>query len=356
MTIAHRWRELTSGRLTSGRVGPGEPTLVACSGGADSSALVIALAAVSRNMMVAHVVHDLRPAAAAYSDRDAVRQLADRLELPFAEAVVSVHDRLIDGQPGVLSHRARDRNAESVARALRYAALARLALREGVAYVATAHHAGDQLETMLMALARGAGPRGLRGVAPSRTLHVDGHAIQLIRPMLTVAREDAERLCREAGWQWREDATNADTTRVRSYFRHTVVPHLKGTFPSIDKKAASAADLLADAAGLVRDRSRVLLKIAKPTDQSGRSLAWPRELLRRERRVVIGDLLRLAADDLGDTAGMDGIGRRSLQPVITTIRSFDHQPKQFQLHTFVITVDVRHVTLERVSTNPTRTP
>ncbi|MBC7772858.1 MAG: hypothetical protein H7210_10215, partial [Pyrinomonadaceae bacterium] len=78
--IARQWRLLTSGKSASSgrRLGPGERTLVACSGGADSSALVLALAAATDQIVVAHVVHDMRSAAEAHADRDAVRRLAAR--------------------------------------------------------------------------------------------------------------------------------------------------------------------------------------------------------------------------------------------------------------------------------------
>jgi tRNA(Ile)-lysidine synthase len=155
-TVSRAWRELTGG-LTRGRDSQ-RRTLIACSGGADSSGLAIALAsAVSKPRMqfvVAHVVHDMRAEDEALADRDATKGLAARLGLEFVESRVRLR-----GLSG---------NAEAVARRLRYAALKQLAEDHGCGFIATAHQADDQLETMLMKLIRGAGPRGLAGVAPSR--------------------------------------------------------------------------------------------------------------------------------------------------------------------------------------------
>ena len=69
-------------------MGKGEPTLIACSGGADSSALVLALAAVADNVVIGHVVHDLRARAEALADRDAARTLAEVLGVRFVEREV----------------------------------------------------------------------------------------------------------------------------------------------------------------------------------------------------------------------------------------------------------------------------
>ncbi|MBL8745089.1 MAG: tRNA lysidine(34) synthetase TilS, partial [Phycisphaerae bacterium] len=190
--VALQWRRL----IGSG----GSRTLIACSGGADSTALLLALALASRELVVGHVLHDLRARADAEADRDFVRVLADRLGLPFVEAEVRVA-----ACPG---------NAESNARRERYRSLARLASAHNCLFVATAHHADDQFETMLMALTRGCGPGGLRGIAPSRVLPESetDRVVTLIRPMLHVTRAEARAACASAGIAWREDRTNTDTS------------------------------------------------------------------------------------------------------------------------------------------------
>ncbi len=348
-TIARSWRELTSGRHLSGRLGAGERTLVACSGGADSSALVLALAAVTKDLVIAHVVHDLRPEAACLADRDAVRELAARLGLPFVEARVSTRDLKIDGAPAtaVIALRAGDRNPEGLARRLRYLALAKLAHEHSIRFIATAHHAGDQLESILMALVRGSGPRGLRGTAASRAFPRGNDALRIIRPMLGVTREECERLCRDSGWIWREDPTNADTARLRSYFRHRVIPGILAARPGADLRAGASAELLRDAAALVADRARALLASAEPArGQNGvEGLSWRRAALRGERSAVLGELIRRAARRLTGERGMDRLGRSALDAVIDAIRSPAKHPRTFELRSIEIRVTSRTISI-----------
>ena len=142
--VVARWRRLTGGART----------LVACSGGADSVALLLMLRAATDDLVAGHVVHDLRPRDEALADRDAVRGLADACGVPF----VSEEVRVPAG------------NAEGMARTARYEALARMAQEHGCASVASAHHAGDQLEGVVMALVRGAGVRGLGGAQEIREI------------------------------------------------------------------------------------------------------------------------------------------------------------------------------------------
>jgi tRNA(Ile)-lysidine synthetase-like protein len=223
--------------------------------------------AVTDRIVLAHVVHDMRPAAEAHTDRDAVRALAELLGVPFVEAEVSVRHAPADAGSEHAKHLGA--NIEQVARVRRYDALARLALDAGIHFVATAHHAQDQLETLLMRLMRGAGPQGMRGIAPRRPLHpaspapsstvnADESAVWLIRPMLGVSRADTERLCRESDWTWRDDATNLDATRVRAAVRHRVIPALLAISPSADLHAAHTSGMLREIADLAFAAARRL--------------------------------------------------------------------------------------------------
>jgi tRNA(Ile)-lysidine synthase len=295
--IARRWRTLTGG----------DGTLLACSGGADSAALVLALAAAEPSrFVVGHVVHDLRPAEAVYADRDFVRDLADSLGLPFDERAVAVPPR---------------GNAEAGARRLRYAALADMARAHGsggAGFVATAHHAEDQLETMLLALLRGAGPKGLSGMRPKRRLADD---VALIRPMLGVSRADAERLCALAGVEWRTDETNADLSRARAAIRHRVLPALEDIRPGAAGRAAHTAELLHGAALLVADRVEAVF---------GDPNEWPRESLRAERAIVVGEGLRRAFERASGGAKKDRLPRRVVEQAVVFIRSNSGETKSFQ--------------------------
>lgn len=246
--VIAEWRRLTGGT----RVRDAErSTLVACSGGADSSALAIALATAPARVALAHVLHDMRPPDEAIADRNAVRALADRLGLDFLESSVGV--------------RSRSGNTERIARDLRYEALDALCAEAGCAYVATAHHADDQLETVLMRILRGAGPVGLAGIAPSRPLSRS----TLVRPMLVIEREECEGICLANGWVWREDLTNLDTTRTRAAIRHNVIPELKAIRPDAARRAAVSADTCRDASSSLGAVARRLDRAARIRPSSG---------------------------------------------------------------------------------------
>ena len=235
--IIAAWRRLTGG---SGVRDGGRRTLVACSGGADSSALLLALAAVKPGPEVCHVVHDLRDASVVRVEADRVRALCDALGVAYHEVEVKVAERA--------------GNDEANARELRYAALARVAASRGLRYVATGHHADDQLETVLMRLVRGAGVRGLAGIRERRPILStdtpsidDERAVELVRPMLAITRDEACTLCQRAGWRWNEDATNADETRLRAALRARVLPALRSVEPSVAARVSRSTASLASA-------------------------------------------------------------------------------------------------------------
>jgi tRNA(Ile)-lysidine synthase len=301
--IARDWRRLSNGG----------PTLVGCSAGADSSALAIALAAAGAKPVLAHIVHDFRPAGEALADRDAAAALAGRLGLRFAEERI----------------RARDlgRNLEAASRRLRYRALARIALDHGCAHVATAHHANDQFETVLMRLVRGASPAGLGGIRP----RLPALGVTIIRPMLGVTRADAERICALAGWRWRTDATNADSTRLRTAVRLGPAAALAALAPRVERRASRAADLLRDAAGLVRDHAEALVAAGRVDDPASGTprYAWHRERLRDQRAIVVGAVLRRASSILQGPAGLDRRGGGSIDQAVRAVRSRGTDPKRF---------------------------
>lgn len=295
--ILRRWRALTADL-------PTRRTLAACSGGADSCALVAAIACrTPEHLVIAHVVHDLRPRDEALADRDFVRELAGELRAPFVEASVSVPGR---------------GNAEAHARGLRYAQLLRLAIETGCAAVATGHHAEDQLETMLLALLRGAGPEALAGMRERRPL---GEGVRLVRPMLRVTREDSRRVCALASIAWREDRTNTDTTRARAAVRHEVLPLLERIRPGAAVRAGDASDLLRGVAGVLDERVRAAF---------GEAHEWARADLRALPPVVVGEGLRRAFARTAGDQRKDRLSRRVVGGAVEFIRSDSGESRVFQ--------------------------
>ncbi len=288
--ITAAWRQLTGGSAVRDTE---RPTLIACSGGPDSSALTLALATVTPRPIVAHILHDLRPEAEAAADQRASASLAQALGLSFCTEAVH-----IAAHPG---------NAEANARRARYAALARLAAGHGCVAVATAHHADDQAETILMRLLRGAGPIALGGIAPSRPLQ---GTIRLIRPALDIPRLDLLALCETAGHTAVTDRTNLDTTKTRAYLRARVLPALRAAHPAALAGLARSAALARDAGRFVRAAARERLAAAT-TIPNG--LHWPRDAFLGCANTVVCECLRLAHHQLTSHNASDRLPMRSLR-------------------------------------------
>lgn len=206
---------------------------VAVSGGADSVALLRAMHLLAPRrtwglrLVVGHVQHHLRDDAE--DDAQFVEQLAAALELPYARR--DIHPLHHGG------------NVEATSRKQRYAALAQIAAEHDTAFIATAHHADDQLETLLMRLVRGTGLAGLRGIAWRRSaIGGEPSTVSIIRPMLAATRIDALAFLGQLQQEWREDHTNADVSRTRARLRRDVLPHLRSLHPRIAHHAVSLAD------------------------------------------------------------------------------------------------------------------
>jgi tRNA(Ile)-lysidine synthase len=229
--------------------------LLAVSGGADSLAMLHALAALLRRrrglkLYVGHLNHGIRGAEAA-ADARFVRRECRRLGVPCAVGAVDVPALARQGGVGT----------EEAGRMARYDFLARLARRVGAEVIATAHHADDQAETVLMRVRRGAGPRGLAGIPYERELPParPGHrALRLIRPLLDASRDEIDDYLKALGLTPRLDATNASTRYLRNRVRLRVLPALARRRPGIRAellRIASAARSLRAVAERLRARA-----------------------------------------------------------------------------------------------------
>jgi len=332
--IVRSWRSLAGG---AGARDDERATLVACSGGADSSALAIVLSMVSAaKVVIAHIVHDMRPPEESLADRNAVRALAERLGRPFVEASVSVKESR--------------GNAESIARTKRYRALARLARENGCAYVAVGHQGDDLLETVIMRLLRGAGPRGLAAISPSRPLT---RSVSLIRPMLSLARADSERLCRAAAWTWCEDRTNTDPSRFRAALRSRVTPVLKELSARAIERVGASAQVLRETADYIAGRARVVMEEGRAAPVPGvnqpaaGTLRWPRARLRTIDPAVLSELVRQSAAEITGGRGRDRLSHVSLRRVRDAVLDADGGERRFNLAGVRIVVRAAEVELCR---------
>lgn len=200
-------REVARSARATGLLAPGARVLVAVSGGADSTALLLLLAAARRHglpldLVVAHLDHGWRGAREARRDREHVEAVTERLGLPLHTA----------GPPDPPAP------TEDAARRWRYAELSRLAADVGAEAVATGHHLRDQAETVLLRLLRGSGPTGLRGIPRERALGPGG-ALRVVRPILSVAPGRLRALLEARRVRWVEDPGNLDVSRDRARIR-----------------------------------------------------------------------------------------------------------------------------------------
>jgi tRNA(Ile)-lysidine synthase len=212
---------------------------LAFSGGLDSSVLLASLSALRQRegfaLRALHVDHGLHPESPRWAQ--AARAEARRLRVPCEILRLRIERR-------------RGESLEALAREQRYGALtARLGAEERLL---TAHHQDDQLETVLLALLRGSGVRGLSAMSP-RSAIADA---LLLRPLLPVARVELERFARAQGLHWSEDRTNLDERFDRNYLRRQVLPLLKRRWPAAAATVSRSAALLAEAQGLLERAAR----------------------------------------------------------------------------------------------------
>ncbi|MGP1345206.1 MAG: tRNA lysidine(34) synthetase TilS [Phycisphaerales bacterium] len=316
--VVSEWRRLTGG---------GASVVVACSGGADSSALVLALGA---GMGVGGGAHRLRVVTVRHHDR--ARSVTDG-EIERVRGVCG----LVGAEFEALEMDAGVERSEGAMRRARYALLEDAAVRAGIGFVATGHQADDQLESMLLALVRGAGVDGLRGIARRRRI-VRGSTVRLIRPMLGITRAEAEAICAEAGWAYAVDATNADVRRARGAVRALVVPELERVRPGVALRAGRTARVLRDASAVMEDRARSVLAVALERDADGEgggdgTVRLGRGVLAAERGGVVGCALRVL---MGEMVGASGRGRdgwtaRSVGAVVRAVRDGSTEPRRFAM-------------------------
>jgi tRNA(Ile)-lysidine synthase len=205
--------------------------LVACSGGADSLALAAATAFVAPRLNLhcglVTVDHQLQPGSADRADK--VRKWGESLHL---SPVVSVRVD-VGARPG---------GPEAAAREARYEALLGAARAANAVAILLGHTRDDQAETVLLALARGAGPRGVAAMPARR--EVDG--VALLRPLLDVPRADTVAACEALGLDPWQDPHNVDPSYARSRLRAVLPALVDALGPGLTGNLARAAALAAD--------------------------------------------------------------------------------------------------------------
>lgn len=306
-------------RLDTGLLRAGMRVAVGVSGGADSVALLRALAARAGELGIvvhaAHLHHGLR-GAEADGDRDFARALAGELGVAWHEARVDA----------AAEAKAKKETQEEAARRLRYGWFRKLMTETPLDAVATAHTLDDQAETVLAKLLRGAWTEGLGGIHPA----VEWPEGLILRPLLGTRRSEVETYLKGLGQAWREDSSNRQTTFTRNRIRHELLPTLEGWNPQLREHLAQMAELARDeeawwAAETERLAGQILLP-GRPVRGGGRAgvegLALEVTRLAELGVAAQRRLLRLAAKRLGsDAAAMDFAGTEAVRALALTGRA-----------------------------------
>ncbi len=280
----------------------GLPLAVACSGGADSIALLLALAQWHPAIEVWHVDHGWSDHAQIEAQRLAAR--CRDWELPFRCLAVSCD----------LQH-----NREASARAARMQAFQQLAAQSGIHQLALAHHRNDQAETVLMRLLKGAGVRGCQGMQRQQTLGT----LQLLRPLLHIPPLELRHSLDQAGIGWHEDPSNQDTTLLRNHLRHRLLPAmdhgLRGNASFHD-----ATEILIRLSKQAQRLQRQIDHLAQgvPITRQSNSVAVPWQSWSRQQAPVRASILQQMAATLFGRATC--MGRRHIQLVETWHRQGGH--------------------------------
>ena len=271
-------------------VSGGQPLLVAVSGGPDSVCLLHILVNLQDELEVrlhvAHLNHQLR-GAEAEADARYVSALAHRLGIP---ATVEPRD--------VKGYQAQQHiSLEEAAREVRYNFLAQVAESIGASQVAVGHTTDDHIETILMHLIRGTGTRGLRGLQPMVTRQFSGRSLTVVRPLLSVSREETVGYCQHYRLMPRIDASNLLLSPLRNKIRHRLLPLLRSYNPRIAEALLRTARIAEDDLAFIdREVSRIWSEVVQRRENvitldKERFLELPPALQRHLLRTSIEKLL-----------------------------------------------------------------
>jgi tRNA(Ile)-lysidine synthase len=206
---------------------PKDKLLLAVSGGADSAVLCELCKQAGYDFAIAHCNFKLR---GAESDRDEkfVRQLALQYAVEIYVASFDTTDIAAKQKTSI----------EETARNLRYDWFKELIIEYKFDYLLTAHHADDNIETVMMNFFRGTGVKGLRGILPKQK--------NIIRPLLFARRQEIENFAAQNNIAFVTDSTNAESDYTRNYFRNELIPAIEKIYPETSKNVLKNIERFAD--------------------------------------------------------------------------------------------------------------
>ncbi|MDC0602486.1 tRNA lysidine(34) synthetase TilS [Aliiglaciecola sp.] len=251
---------------------PSRQVVIGYSGGVDSHLLLYLVHQLRQQFsqhryLAVHINHGLSPNALQWQEH--CQEVCESMQIDFAAIEVT-----LDMSSGL--------GLEATAREARYSALNSVTEHNGM--ILLGQHIDDQLETFLLQLKRGAGPRGLSAMAESM---VKVNKINTLRPLLSVSRQEIEHLATAAKLAWINDESNQDIRFDRNFLRHQVVPVLQQRWPTIAQSVHRSASLCAEQQLLLDEVAAGYL--AKLTAQDNSididalltySIQWQRQIVR----------------------------------------------------------------------------
>lgn len=255
--------------------------LIAVSGGVDSVVLVHLCMHLKNPLVLAHCNFNLR-GEESDADEQFIRTLAERLQLPLVVKHFDTEKLAESSKSGI----------QEQARILRYNWFKELtgpavhsadATQPVADLILTAHHADDNLETLMMFFFRGTGINGLGGMEPRKE--------NLVRPILFARKKELRQYAASQGIAFREDSSNLSDKYTRNYFRHAVMPVLKDIYPSVETNLIGNIQRFRDAATLYQLQIAAIRK--KLLTQQGENHLIPILLLEQQPALatVVYELL-----------------------------------------------------------------
>jgi tRNA(Ile)-lysidine synthase len=312
---------------------PGESVVAGLSGGPDSTALLVVLSRLRRELglcvTAAHFDHELRSREEADGDLGFATQLCRGLGVP-----------LVSGRGNVAARARRSgETIEEAARNLRYRFLGSEARRLNAPAIAVGHTMDDQAETVLLHILRGSGLDGLAAMPP-RAPWPFGRGPEIARPLLQLTRRDTERYCSESGIEPRHDPTNDLPIATRNRVRHELMPVLRSFNPRVEEALARLAEAAAGDAAFIAEFADSAWRLLARRD--GKAIVLEKKLGKLPRVVVARILLRAFREVSGGDAEIDNEHVRRLAEAVEKPRTRVSLPGGI-----VAVVNAEHLRIQR---------
>jgi tRNA(Ile)-lysidine synthase len=248
--------------LIKANLGSGKTIVVAVSGGQDSLALLYALSRLKEKFCIrvhgAHLDHGLRGRASA-QDAKFVEKIFNTLDVEFTSEKSDVD---------TFRHR-QGMSVEEAARNVRYTFLSRVVSCSKAVGVFLGHTLDDQAETIMMNIIRGAGIQGLKGMDENSCRTIGGRPLRVIRPLLSVTREETSKYCRILGLQPRDDETNKATEFTRNWIRLKLFPEIRQRNPAIREALVRLSEVARENLFHLDAEARVIWREVVQEDNDG---------------------------------------------------------------------------------------